>query len=471
MSDVVTDTSKALVAAQGDAVALPGEDPYQEALATIFFSDAAMRRPSCVVQPRTTEDVAAAMRISSEHGSQVTVRGGGLSSLCTADDAVLIDLSAHLDTAAVAGDRVRAGGGAKVGTILEALAPMSRVIPVGVVSLAGMGLATRGGLGYLTRSRGPTIDSLDEVELVLPGGDTLRLSNASTGDEADLWWAVRGCAPHFGVVTSATFRSHALGRVFAHRAIFDLDALSAFFEVAPSLPADTSLSAVLGPPVGSSEPVLFTYLVYAADDEAGMDRAAGYVREVATRASTSPLLELAGTYRYLDGLPPMSVPGLDGTEPGGPQPPVPGEPRAFMYSKCRFGPATLGAGAAEAVAERIRVAPTSFCRIDFQHTGGALGAVADDATAFWGRDSEWNIPWNSLWTESEGDRESCVSWARETADALDPFAPGVYSVELRPGFPETRAEVDAAFGGNLPRLRALKSTWDPNNVMGSYYPL
>lgn len=471
MSDFDNGCSKALASALGDAVALPGDARYQDALERIFFSDAALRKPSCLVQPRTSTDVAAVMRIASEHGSQVTVRGGGLSSLCTADDAVMVDLAAHLDTAEVLGDRVRAGGGAKVGTILDALAPMSRIVPVGVVSLAGMGLATRGGVGYLTRSLGLTIDSLEEVELVVPEGDTLHLSDASTGDEADLWWAVRGCAPHFGVVTSATFRSHPLGPVFTHRAVLDLDALGAFFEVAQSLPTDTSLSAVLGPPLGSSEPVLFTYTVYAGDDEAGKERAAGYVHDVATAAGTPLLVELAGTYRYLDGLPPMSVPGLDGAEPSGPQPPVAGERRAFMYSKCRLAPATLGQDAAETVAARIRVAPTSFCRIDFQHAGGALGAVANDATAFWGRDSEWNIPWNALWTDSEGDRESCVSWSRETADALAPFAPGVYSVELRPGFPETRAEVDATFGGNLPRLRALKSAWDPDDVLGSYYPL
>jgi len=56
-------------------------------------------------------------------------------------------------------------------------------------------------------------------------------------------------------------------------------------------------------------------------------------------------------------------------------------------------------------------------------------------------------------------------------DALAPSSTGVYSVELRPGFPETRAEVDAAFGGNLPRLRALKGVSDPDGVLGSYYPL
>ena len=55
--------------------------------------------------------------------------------------------------------------------------------------------------------------------------------------------------------------------------------------------------------------------------------------------------------------------------------------------------------------------------------------------------------------------------------ALAPASTGVYSVELRPGFPETRAEVDAAFGGNLPRLRVLKARVDPDDVLGSYYPI
>ncbi|MGH8985647.1 MAG: FAD-binding protein, partial [Acidimicrobiia bacterium] len=123
------------------------------------------------------------------------------------------------------------------------------------------------------------------------------------------------------------------------------------------------------------------------------------------------------------------------------------------------------------VIDRARAAPTPLCRIDFQQTGGALADVANDATAFWGRDAEWNVPLNAITSDAARDREACMAWGRETMDALAPSSVGVYSVELRPGFPETHAEVDAAFGGNLPRLRALRGRIDPDRVLGSYYPI
>ena len=150
---------------------------------------------------------------------------------------------------------------------------------------------------------------------------------------------------------------------------------------------------------------------------------------------------------------------------------MPGEPRGFFFGKSRFFPAALDDAFAEIVIEQARAAPTPLCRIDFQQTGGALADVDNEATAFWGRDSEWNVPLNAITPDPTRDREACIEWGRKTMAALAPASIGVYSVELRPGFPETRAEVDAAFGGNLPRLRALKARVDPDEVLGSYYPI
>src|SRR5690349_7810351 len=185
-----------------DRVFPPGTDGYAAALDRVFFPDAARRRPACVVAPASATEVSSVMRIAEATGASVTVRGGGLSSTCVADGAIMIDLSVHLDHAAIDGDMLVAGGGATVGTMLDALAGTGRRVPAGIVRLAGLGLVTRGGVGFLTRSLGLTLDHLVSVELVLASGEVLRLSAGSGGDEAELWWAVRGCAPSLGVVTS-----------------------------------------------------------------------------------------------------------------------------------------------------------------------------------------------------------------------------------------------------------------------------
>ncbi|MDI9948163.1 FAD-binding oxidoreductase [Rhodococcus sp. IEGM 1305] len=450
-------------------VHLPDTRDYRTALGRVFFPDAARRRPSCVVQPVSVEEVSTVMRVAHRTGGTVTVRGGGLSSNCVADDAVMLDLSAHLNTARPEDDRVVVAGGATVGTMLDALAPTGRVVPVGIVDHAGFGLVTRGGVGYLTRSLGLTIDQLVEAELVLPSGEVVHLSDASTGDEADLWWAVRGCAPCFGVVTSAVLRTHPVGPVWVDRMVLGLEALATYFRVAPTLPRDTTMGAVLGySALSPDEPVLFVYTACASGDESAIDRARSAATTVADVSGTVLYRsETSGT--YLTGLPEFAPPGPDGEEPEPIRLPEPGERRGSFFGKAVFTGPTLDSELAEALATQIRGAPTRECRIDFQHTGGALADVGDGDTAFWGRSGEWNIPLNAIWSDPY-DGAACLSWAGGTLDALAPHTIGVYSVEVRPGFPETGAEIDAAYGGNLRRLRELRQRHDPMGVL-THYPL
>ncbi|SDU49664.1 FAD binding domain-containing protein [Gordonia westfalica] len=214
----------ALEAALPHRVHRPDSAGYRDSLARIFFPDASRRRP-----PRVD------------------------------DGAVLLDLSSHLSHARPCGTLVETQGGATVGSILDSLADSGRVIPVGIVGLAGLGLVTRGGVGYLTRSVGLTLDHLVEVELILPDGEIVRLYEDSTGDDADLWWAVRGCAPSFGVVTEAVMRTHEQGPVHVDRAVVELDALPHYFAVAPTLPRHTTMGAVLGYAVGAAEPAVLVY--------------------------------------------------------------------------------------------------------------------------------------------------------------------------------------------------------------------
>jgi hypothetical protein len=471
--------ARALSVALAGQVLLPGEPGYARARGGLFSAEASLRRPLCIVQPAGTAQVATALKIARDFGCPVTARGGGLSPLCAGDQAVMIDLSAHLGGGTLVGCDARMGGGATMGALLELLAPQSRLVPVGVAPLPGMGLALRGGVGHLTRSAGLTLDHIREVEIVAPSGEVLTLSGQSRGGEADLWWAVRGAGPHFGVVTSVTFRSRpAPPRLFAQRLVLTLDALPAYLDLATELPRDISASSALGPPAGEpGAPVLFVYLVCAGCGGAGVSRVQELTRRLTEAGGAKPLFESADTYPY-PRLPPYEIPALDGKAAGaagdlrwgGPPAAPQAERRLFKYEKCPFlGP--LDAQAAAGLVDVIRAAPTPSCRIDLQHGGGALGDVAATATAFWNRSFEWNCPVIGAWVGPDGEREACTSWAKQALRVLAPYTVGAYSVEIVPGLPETANEVEQAYGGNLPRLRELKKRWDPDNLFGLYYPL
>jgi len=454
-----------------DKVCEPDSAAYTAALGRVFFPDAARRRPACVVKPASTEDASSVMKIAGATGCSVTVRGGGLSSNCVADGAIMMDLSAHLDHAVPDADVVVVGGGTTMGTMIDALVPGARTVPIGIVRLAGLGLATRGGVGYLTRSLGLTLDQLVSVELVVPSGEVVRLSGDSAGADAELWWAVRGCAPSFGVVTSATLRTHAAGPMFVDRMVVAPDALAAYFDIAPGLPRHTSMSAVLGTvPDAPEKHGLLVYTVCASSSPSAIDAARRAATAVAGSSALSPMFRREEAGSFLGGFPDMALPFSDGREPEPVTAPAPGERAGFFFGKSVFLDATPGADLAAGLYEQLRRAPTPACRIDLQHTGGALADVGDTATAFWGRSAEWNAPVNAI-SADEGQRDECVAWARDVVAAFQPHTIGVYGVEVRPGFPETDREVEAAYGGNLPRLRDLAERTDPAGVFDRYAPL
>ncbi|HEY2760593.1 MAG TPA: BBE domain-containing protein, partial [Pirellulales bacterium] len=145
-------------------------------------------------------------------------------------------------------------------------------------------------------------------------------------------------------------------------------------------------------------------------------------------------------------------------------------PRVFAFKKSPFVN-SLDARAAAGLIDAIRTAPTPLCRIDFQQCGGALSDVSPTATAFWNRDFQWSCPIIGGYTDVGKERETSMTWARQTAHLLAPYTLGTYSVEITPGLPETASEVKQAFGENLARLGALKRKWDPENLFRLYYPI
>jgi len=253
--------------------------------------------------------------------------------------------------------------------------------------------------------------------------------------------------------------------MWVDRAVVGLDALPEYFRVAPELPRDTTMGAVLGyTELSPNDPVLFVFTACASQDAQDIDRARAATTAVTRGSKRDAFYRSEMSGRYLDGLPQFAIPGANGAEPEPIQLPEPGDLRGSFFGKSVFVGPTLDSAVADALAEQIRAAPTQACRIDFQHTGGALGDVDDGATAFWGRKGEWNIPLNAIWSP-EDDSDACLAWAGNTLAALAPHRLGVYSVELRPGFPETEDEIQAAYGGNLTRLRSLRDRTDPAGLL------
>src|SRR5512142_473999 len=182
------------------------------------------RRPAVIARCVDVADVIACVNFAREQKLALAVRGGGHSGpgLCICDDGLVIDLSRmrsiRVDPAA---RTVRVEGGAKWGDVDHATHPFGLATPSGFISTTGVGgLTLGGGIGYLSRTLGLTIDNLLSVDMVLADGSFV---TASAKEHADLFWAVRGGGGNFGVVTSFLFQLHPISTVYGGPMFWPLD--------------------------------------------------------------------------------------------------------------------------------------------------------------------------------------------------------------------------------------------------------
>ena len=184
-----------------DVTHRPGDEAYSAA-ATVYVRTGS---PALVVVPRTAEQVAAAIQQAVSAGLPLSIRSGGHSVQAwgTNDGGLVIDMSAFAGVEVLDGDRVRVGAGARWGDVASALAAHGLSLTSGDTKSVGVGgLTTGGGIGWMVRNHGLTIDSLVAADIVTADGRALHLTET---ENADLFWAIRGGGGNFGVLTAFEF--------------------------------------------------------------------------------------------------------------------------------------------------------------------------------------------------------------------------------------------------------------------------
>ena len=413
------------------------------------------RRPVAVVRAAEVADIGPVVHFARTRGLPLAVRGGGhnVAGNGTADGGLVLDLGGL--NAVEVNERthtVRAQPGATLADLDRATEPYGLAVPVGVVSGTGVaGLTLGGGVGWLTRAHGLTVDNLVAAEVLTSSGETV---TASETENAELLWGLRGGGGNFGVVSSFTFQAHPLpAEVLSGNLIYGQarwpEALRAFAVWTHELPDElTSIVSFLVPPPGwdlGDEPLMLVGFAWASSD-----LAAGHEIVDRLRRAAQPDAELVEPVRW-----PAWQSAADELFPRG----VRGYWKNTSFDR-------LGDDVIEIIMRRAGEQTWRGTGFDIHHMGGAVARVDEDATPFPNRAARFWLNIYGFWPDAADD-EARIAFVRGFAAEMEPFATGGQYVNFLGAEPDLdpAAAALAVFGpAKLERLSALKRTWDPDNV-------
>jgi FAD/FMN-containing dehydrogenase len=399
--------------------------------------------------------VAAAVRFAREHDLEIAIRGGGHNVAGTAvcDDGIVIDLSAMRGVRVDPSARTAwVQGGALWGDVDREAQAYALATTGGIVSHTGVaGLTLGGGIGWLMRKHGLTVDNLLAADIVTANGEVLR---ASPDQHPDLFWALRGGGGNFGVVTAFEFQLHPVGPdLLAGPILWDaVDAarvLRFYRDFVRDAPDELGTVVRFGtaPPL----PVIPEHLHWRPALIIGCcfagptDKAAKVLRPL--RAFGPPMLDLVGPKPYVD-----HQSSIDSTVPHG----------WNYYWKSTHLP-ELNDALIDILTEHAFASSSPRSYAALFHLGGAVSRVPDEATAFGNRHASHAITLDAAWRPGEDHGDHDVAWTRRFYTALEPFRDGVY-VNFLDGDEEPDRVREAYGDAVYERLASVKSTYDPDNV-------
>ena len=412
-------------------------------------------QPGVIVCCRGVADVIDAVQLAREHNLKISVRGGGhnVAGASVPDSGFTIDLGAMRSVRVDPDRRVaRVEGGARLGDLDHETQAFGLATPVGVVSATGVaGLTLHGGIGWLLRKHGLSIDNLLSVDVVTADG---QLRRADPHHNEDLFWAIRGGGGNFGVVTSFEFQLHPVGpQVWFSAPIYPLErapeVMATFRDTLQSAPDELMGLGVYWSAPEISEvpkqfhgtPVVILLGCYTGPFENG-EKAIAPLRKIGT-----PLADLSGPMRWVD-----VQRFLDADYPDG----------ALYYWKSIYLD-RLDDPVIQVLSRHAARRPSPISSIDVWTLGRAMNRVNKTATAFYKRDASYMIGIEANWS-SPDENDANIDWARRLCEDLKDFNSGGDYLNF-PGFFENRQSMLAgAYGQNLGKLERVKAKYDPNNL-------
>ena len=432
-----------------DGRVITPDDPGYDQARTIFYGGFE-RRPAAIVRPADAAQVAQVVNLARDGGHELAVRAGGHSTTghSLTEGGIVLDLS---ELSAIEVDpearTAWAQAGLTTGAYTAAVQAHGLVTGFGDTASVGVsGLTLGGGVGYLVRKHGLTIDSLLAAEVVTADGQILEIDDER---HPDLFWAIRGGGGNFGVATRLKFRLHPLDGIVGGMLLLPATAqvIADFMAAAETAPEELSgiANIMVAPPMPFLPPeahgklVVMAMLCYAGDAEAGQRALAPF------RALAEPLADMLQPAPYAVMFPPEEGEG---------------EYHPTAVSHTMFMD-TVDRQMADTIMEQLQASDAPVRVVQLRALGGAMARVPVEATAFAHRHSRImaNV---AAFYEGPADRDRRQAWVDGAAATLQQGDKGAYVNFLGDEGPE---RVRRAYPGSTwDRLVEVKRRYDPDNL-------
>lgn len=438
------------------ALLLPGDAGFEDA--THLWNGLIEKSPALVIQPAGPADVQEAVRFAGEHDLPLSVRGGGhnIAGTALADGGLTIDMS-RLRGIVVDPEARTATvqAGCLLGEVDRETQLHGLATPLGFISEVGVaGLTLGGGLGYLTRRFGWTVDNLLEVEIVTADGEVRR---ASRDENADLFWGVRGAGANLGAVTSFVLRLHEVGpSVYGGLIAWPFERIDEILRAYRTLTSEAPRELAVWLILLEAPPAPFVPERWHGEKICGMavcfsgDLGEADQALAPIRALGDPILDLLSEQPYT-----QVQSYLDDSEPKG---------NSYYW---RTGYATaLSDDLLATTRELFAECPIPGAELGVLHVGGALNDRASDDGAVGNRDARYVIGANAMWEPGEPGSEAFPEWIRGAWERVAPFSTGGNYINFQTA-DEDDTRIRQTYGGNYNRLVEVKRKYDPDNLFRS----